>query len=82
MFLFWDAYTNVVTHKDASEKKESANSAIIHHRKYFNADVIVLCKLFELIFGPMGCTPKFHSLHHMIRQLIRLKGHPTFEMIV
>ena len=82
MFLFRGADTTIVTDKDLPEKIESTNMAITHHRTNFDSDVKVLCKLSELIFGPTGCTPNLHSLHHMIRQLIHLKGHPTFEMIV
>ena len=55
---------------------------IIHHRNNFEKDVEILCKWCEDVFGPSGCTPNLHSLHHMIRRLIVLKGHPTFEMIV
>ena len=55
---------------------------IENHRKNFNADVEVLCKLCEEVLPPRSCSPNLHSLHHMIRKLVAMKGHPTFEMIV
>ncbi len=81
MFLFRGENMTVVTDKDTPKKIEPTNRVITHHRTNFDAGVKVLCTLSEIIFGPMGCTPNLHSLHHMIRQLIHLKG-PTFEMIV
>jgi len=82
MFLFRGGDNTCVTSEDPPAKLESMNRAIIDYRRNFDKDVEVLCKLCELIFGAQGCTPNLHSLHHMIRHLIDVKGHPTFEMIV
>ena len=65
-----------------SEEKVENNKIILLHSKIFDNDVEVLCKLCEKVLGPTSCTPSLHSLHHMIRRLIVLKGNPTFEMIV
>ena len=82
MFLFRGADRTCATSGDSKEKVESMNRLILEHRKFFDKDVEVLCKLCEEVLGPTSCTPNLHSLHHMIRRLIVLKGHPTFEMIV
>lgn len=82
MFLFRGADKTVITSKQSPEKLERTNRIIATHRLNFDKDVEVLCKLCELLFGPQGCTPNLHSLHHMIRHLLVVKGHPTFEMIV
>jgi len=82
MFLFRGGDRAVVTANDSEDTIERRNLMIVDQRKNFDKDVEVLCKLAELVFGPSGCTPNLHSLHHMIRRLICLKGHPTFEMIV
>jgi hypothetical protein len=82
MFLFRGADRTIVTSKDSPGKLEATNRTISDHRRNFDKDVEVLCKLCELVFGAPGCTPNLHSLHHMIRHLLVIKGHPTFEMIV
>ena len=78
MFLFrgGDKYcqTNV-------ELVESTDRVIIAHRLNFDKDVEVLAKLCEGVIGPSSCSPNLHSRYHMIRKLIELKGHSTFEMI-
>ena len=79
MFLFRGAHRTVETDP---EMVEAANQVIIAHRRDFDQDVEVLAKLCEGVLGPSSCSPNLHSLHHMIRKLIDLKGHPTFEMIV
>jgi hypothetical protein len=79
MFLFRGADRTSAT---AAESKEVQDRVILQHRMNFDKDVEVLCKLCEEVFGPSSCTPNLHSLHHMIRRLIVLKGHPSFEMIV
>jgi len=81
MFLFRGADNNAVTKEDPRPKVANVNDIITHRRKNFDADVTVLYKLSELIFGPTGCTPNLHSLQHMIRYPIELKGHPSFEII-
>ena len=79
MILFRGADRTVQTHpKDIAD----SNREILGHRYNFDNDVEVLAKLCEDVMGPSGCSPKSHSLHHMIRKLLDLKGHPTFEMIV
>ena len=82
MFCFRGADRTSATAADSEEALEAKNRVIIEHRKNFDNDVEVLGKLCEEVFGPTGCSPNLHSLHHMIRRLIVLKGHPTFEMIV
>lgn len=82
MFLFRGADRCVATIHDPIEVIERKNELIRYHRLNFDKDVEVLCKLCEATFGPTSCTPNLHSLHHMIRRLIEIKGHPTFEMIV
>jgi len=82
MFLFRGADRTVVTSEDSPEKLASMNRLVSSHRTNFDMDVEVLCKLCELVFGAQGCTHNLHSLHHMIRHLLAVKGHPTFEMIV
>ena len=82
MFLFRGADRTVATTRDSQEQVHAQNRLILEHRQNFDKDVEVLCKLCEEVFGALGCTPNLHSLHHMIRRLIVLKGHPTFEMIV
>jgi hypothetical protein len=77
MFLFRGADRTVATAADSKEVLEVQNAIILKH---MNVDV--LGKLCEEVSGPSSCTPNLHSLHHMIRRLIVLKGHPTFEMIV
>ena len=82
MFLFRGADNAAVTKEDPQAKVANVNDLITHRRKNFDVDVTVLCKLSKLIFGPTGCTPNLHSLHHMIRYLLEMKGHPSFEMII
>ena len=82
MFLFRGAHGAVVTSTQSQEEIESCDRVILHLRNNFDKDVEVLCKLCEEVIGTTGCTPNLHSLHHMIRTLLVLKGHPTFEMIV
>ena len=82
MFLFRGVDRTVVTNKDPPEMVEKMNRLIRAHKANFNSDVRVLCKLSYVFFGAQGCTPNLHSLHHMIRHLLDVKGHPTFEMIV
>ena len=82
MFLFRGADMTIVTSKDSPEKLEQTNRTFSDHRRNFEKDVEVLCKLCELVFRAQGCTPNLHSLYHMIRHLLVVKGHPTFEMIV
>ena len=82
MFLFRGADDTWATSANSEEEVARANELILHHRQNFDKDVEVLCKLCEETFGASSCTPNLHSLHHMIRRLIVLKGHPTFEMIV
>jgi hypothetical protein len=82
MFLFRGGDNTIATSEDPPGKLESTNRAIIDHIRNFDKDVEVLCKLCELIFGAQECTPNLHSLYHMIRHLLDVKGHPTFEMIV
>jgi hypothetical protein len=79
MFLFRGADGTVQTNP---EYVADTNREIIGHRYNFDKDVEVLAKLCEGVIGPSGCSPNLHSLHHMIRRLLHLKGHPTFEMIV
>jgi hypothetical protein len=55
---------------------------IITHRRDFDKDVEVLAKLCEGLLGPSSSTPNLQNLHHMLRKLIDIKGHSTFEMIV
>ena len=50
--------------------------------KNFDKDVEVLAKLCKGLIGPSGCSPNLHSLHHMIRKLFDLKGHPACNMRV
>jgi hypothetical protein len=76
---FREADRTSATAADSKEVLQARNTIILKHRKNFDMDVNVLCKLCE---GPSSCTPNLHSLHHMIRSLIVLKGHPTFEIIV
>jgi hypothetical protein len=80
--VFRGADRTVATAAYSTEVLQARNAAILKHMKNFDMDVDVLCKLCEEVFGPSSCTPYLHSLHHMIRRLIVLKGHPTFEMIV
>jgi len=82
MFLFRDADESWATTNNSKEDVEKANLIILHHRENFDKDVEALCKLCEQVFGSSSCTPNLHSLHHMIRRLVVLKGHYTFEMIV
>ena len=82
MFCFRGADRTSATAADSEEALEAKNRVILEYRKNFDHDVEVLGKLCEEVFGPTGCSPNLHSLHHMIRRLIVLKGHPTFEMIV
>lgn len=82
MFLFRGADRTFSTSTNSVEHLEATNATILEHRSNFDKDVEVLCKLCEEVFGATSCTPNLHSLHHMIRRLIVLKGHPTFEMIV
>ncbi len=64
------------------ELVESTDIAITAHRLNFDKDVEVLAKLCEDVLGPSSCSPNLHSQYHMIRELIELIEHPTFEMIV
>ena len=82
MFLFRGADRTVATTRDSQEQVDAQNRLILDHRHNFDKDVEVLCKLCEEVFGASGCTPNLHSLLQMIRRLVVLKGHPTFEMIV
>ena len=79
MFLFRGADRTVETNP---ENVAATNEIITSHRRDFIKDVEVLAKLCEGLIGPSGCSPNLHSLHHMIRALLDMKGHPTFEMIV
>ena len=79
MFLFRGADRTIET---IADNVEATNKLILDHRRDFDKDVEVLAKLCEGVLGPSSCTPNLHSLHHMIRKLVDLKGHPTFEMIV
>ena len=79
MFLFRGGDKTCQTNE---ELVESTDRVIIAHRLNFDKDVEVLAKLCEGVIGPSSCSPNLHSLYHMIRKLIELKGHPTFEMIV
>ena len=79
MFLFRGANRTVQT---CPENVAATNEIITAHRRDFNKDVEVLAKLCEGLTGPCACSPNLHSLHHMIRALLNMKGHPTFEMIV
>ena len=79
MFLFRGVDQAVETN---TENVADRNKAIIAHIKNFDKDVEVLAKLFEDLIGPSGCSPNLHNLHHVLRKLVDLKGHPTFEMIV
>ena len=82
MFLFRGAQRIVLKSDASHETIENTNIMIENHRKNFNVDVEVLCILCEEVLGPSSCSPNLHSLHHMIRKLVDIKGHPTFEMIV
>jgi hypothetical protein len=82
MFLYRGADRTVATAANSTELLQARNAVILKHKKNFDMDVDILCKLCEEVFGPSSCTPNLHSLHHMIRRLIVLKSHPTFEMIV
>jgi len=82
MFLFRRTDETWATISNSEEEVKRANDLILHHRGNFDRDVEVLCKLCEEIVGPTSCTPNLHSLHHIIRRLVVLKGHPTFEIIV
>ena len=81
MFLFGDADESWATINNSKEDVEKAKLIILHHRQNFDKGVEVLCKLCEQAFGSSSYTPNLHSLHHMIRRLVVVKGHSTFEMI-
>jgi len=82
MFCFRGADRTSATAADSEKDLKARNWVIIEHKKDFDNDVEVLGKLCEDVFGLTGCSPSLHSLHYMIRRLIVLKGHSTFEMIV
>ncbi len=82
MYLFRGAEVPIVTREDSPECLARKNRLISQYRRNFDKDVEVLCKLCELLFGCQGCTPNLHSLHHMIRHLLIIKGHPYLEMVV
>jgi len=79
MFLFRGADRAQQTNQ---EEVAATNEIITVHRRNFDKDVEILAKLCEGLIGPCACSPNLQSLHHMIRKLLDLKGHPTFEMIV
>jgi len=79
MFLFRGADRTVQTNP---ENVAATNEIINAHRRGFAKDVEVLGKVCEDLIGPCACSPKLHSLHHVIRALLDMGGHPTFEMIL
>ena len=78
-FLFRGAHRTV---QIDPEKVEATIQVIMAHRRGYDKDVKVHAKLCEGVLGPTSRTLNLHSLHHMIRKLVDMKGHPTFEMIV
>jgi hypothetical protein len=79
MFLFRGSDRIVQT---ILEDVADTNREIIGHRYNCDKDVEVLAKLCEGVICPSGCSPNLHTLPHMIRKLLDLIGHSTFEMIV
>ena len=79
MFLFRGGGRTCQTNE---ENVESTNKAITAYRLNFDKDLEVLAKLCEGVLGPSSCSSNLHSLYHMTRKLIELKGHPTVETIV
>ena len=72
-----------LTEEDAAKDPELlrlTNLKIERRRSLFDADVTVLCKLVEAIFGPKGCSPNLHDLYCVVGWLLRRKGHPKFEL--
>ena len=72
----------MLTSNASPKRLENLNKLIEDNRRNVDADIDVIYKLCEEVIGPADCSPKLHSLHHMIRKLVVIQGHPTFEMIV
>jgi hypothetical protein len=67
IFLFRGANKTVLTSNASQQKLENKNKLIEKHRRIVDAHVDVLCKLFEKVIGPDGCSPNLHISLHMIR---------------
>ena len=82
MFLFRGSNGLRVLESDPPEKLDRNNAIIARRRANFEADVTVLCILVERHIGAKGCTPNLHSLFCAMTHLVRMKGHPKFELMI